>query len=118
MKKSGIELIAEERARQVLKEGFTKEHDIEHDCLQLSAAAASYITSAHNKWIYKNTHTDQKINTRFQVKYESMAGTKWVDGFPFRDEFDKREKHDVLKSLIIAGALLAAEIDRLQYYKT
>ncbi len=112
--KTAIELITEERQRQIEKEGFTKEHDREHDTLQLSAAAAAYITSAHNKWIYENTHTDQKITTRFQVKYESMGGIKWVDGFPFSDDFDKRKKHDTLKSLIIAGALLVAEIDRLQ----
>src|ERR1035437_10469018 len=40
--KTGLELIADERARQITEEGFTTEHDKQHDNGQLAAAAASY----------------------------------------------------------------------------
>lgn len=29
-------------------------------------------------------------------------------------QYDKRDKHDILRSLIISGALIAAQIDLLQ----
>lgn len=40
--KTGIELIAEERQRQITEEGWTPEHDINHTNGQLASAAACY----------------------------------------------------------------------------
>ncbi len=36
-----------------------------------------------------------------------------VDPWPFEKELDKRLKHNRIKKLAIAGALVAAELDRL-----
>jgi site-specific DNA-cytosine methylase len=39
---------------------------------------------------------------------------KGKDAWPWRDEDDRRGEHPYLKRLVIAGALIAAEIDRVQ----
>lgn len=41
--KTGIELIAEERVRQITKEGWTLEHDYEHRRMELLQAAVTYL---------------------------------------------------------------------------
>lgn len=85
--KTGIELIAEERKRQIEKEGWSPEHDDQHKNGELAQAAACY---AINKL---------PVPARLS--------------FPWPQHWDKRKKHDRKKSLIIAGALIAAELDRL-----
>lgn len=114
--KTGIELIAEERQRQIEIEKWDEAHDEDHTAMQLSSAAGCYIASAHKKYFDRETHGNESGKySRFQVYDEDYPQRpKWVDGWPWNDEFDKREKHDVLRSLVIAGALIAAEIDRLQ----
>ena len=84
--KTGIELIAQERARQIEKEGWSPEHDAQHKNGELAQAAACY---ALNK-----------------LPVPKLK-------FPWPEHWDKRKKHDRKKSLIIAGALIAAELDRL-----
>lgn len=87
---TGADLIAAERQRQMVKEGWTPEHDAEHMSGELAWAAVCY---AAPKSVY-------------------------VDGgaepWPWAKEWDKRDKHDRQRRLVIAGALIAAEIDRLQ----
>jgi hypothetical protein len=46
VKKSGIELIAEERQRQIEVEGYSKEHDSQHKASEFIEAANSYTESA------------------------------------------------------------------------
>ncbi len=41
-KKTGVELIAEERQRQIYVEGWSPEHDSNHEEGQLAEAAACY----------------------------------------------------------------------------
>ena len=84
--KTGIELIAEERKRQIEKEGWSHEHDAQHKNGELAQAAACY---ALNK-----------------LPVPKLK-------FPWPQHWDKRKKHDRKKSLAIAGALIAAELDRL-----
>jgi hypothetical protein len=44
-----------------------------------------------------------------------IFGTKrWVDPWPWDAQCDKRKTHDDIKRLVISGALIAAEIDRLK----
>jgi hypothetical protein len=43
---NGIDLIQDERQRQILVEGFTPEHDEEHDPGDLSSAGECYLTAA------------------------------------------------------------------------
>ncbi len=102
MKASGAQLIAAERKRQIAQERWTKKHDREeHPHGALAIAAACY---AVNK-------IDRPLLPFVALK--TSSGIE-LDAFPFERRFDKREKHDRLRSLIIAGALIAAEIDRIR----
>ena len=40
--------------------------------------------------------------------------SEYVDAWPWEPQFDKRGKHSRIRCLTIAGALIAAEIDRLK----
>lgn len=111
--KTGVELIAEERKRQIEVEKFDLKRDEDYSGGELVGAAGCYAANALNKF-----YGFQK--TRFQVREagEQIAGANivgdWKDGWPWDKEWDKRTKHDHMRSLVIAGALIAAEIDRLQ----
>lgn len=94
---TGIERIAAERKRQIEREGWTPEHDAVHTAGQLSIAAACYAVN--------------KLPEGDQIEVYSPYVTG--DAFPWEDGWDKREQHDRLRSLEIAGALIAAEIDRM-----
>lgn len=85
-KKTGIELIAEERQRQIKEEGWTLEHDKQWKHEELAEAAACY---AH--------------------PFRSSVNLNW----PFDKSWWKSTPQDRIKELQKAGALIAAEIDRL-----
>jgi len=96
--KTAFEMIAEERQRQIEKEGWTKEHDLkEHDGGTLALAAACY--AAHPLKIYRYA--------------EYAKSYQFEQIIPF-DEYQIDNKHDELRRLTIAGALIVAEIERLQ----
>ncbi len=109
MKKTGIELIQEERARQVAK-GYNEEHDDGESAFQLSTAAGHYIANAQNKNFKDHSHNDGTALARFQIR--NFETDKWSQEWPWKDK-DGRKNADVMTSLIKAGALIAAEIDRL-----
>ena len=88
--KTGIELIAEERQRQVEK--WTKEHDNQPKCGELSDTAVCYAMRGY--W-----------RRRISI----------IEIFPFDMKWWKPTPDDRIKELQKAGALIAAEIDRLQY---
>jgi hypothetical protein len=81
-------MIAAERKRQMSVEGWTPEHDDEHGGDQLSIAAGCYTMAG---W-----HED------------SICPNMW----PW--EADAWKPKDRIRNLVRAGALIAAEIDRLQ----
>ena len=87
--KTGIELIAQERIRQIEVEGFDSAHDCEHTNGELAGAGACYA-------LYFWSRTDA----------ERL--------FPWKDWF-KPSETDRIRNLVKAGALIAAEIDRLQF---
>lgn len=93
---TGAELIAAERQRQVRAEGWSASHDDSHNHGELAISAACY--AAHG--------TDAEV---------SMHGE---DAMPWGSCDDKRRKHDRVRQLTIAGALIAAEIDRLLRLKS
>lgn len=119
-KLTGIELIAEERQRQIDVEGWTKEHDVTHAIGELSMAAACY---AINKLSVKarvqiylpaeRSFFSGNVGDRGDRQLQKAG---WYNAWPWNDG-DKREQHNRMKSLINAGALIAAEIDRLQNTK-
>jgi hypothetical protein len=88
---NGIELIAQERVRQQEKEGWTPEHDDGHSHGEMAITAACY--AVH--------HTDAKVLIEGE------------DAMPWGSCHDKRGKHSTERALTIAGALIAAELDRL-----
>lgn len=90
--KDGAELIAKERKRQIEKEGWTKQHDRDmHDEGELLRAAICY----------------------------ARAGTEDIDFDEARQDWPWSSKwwkpEDRIRNLVKAGALIAAEIDRLQH---
>jgi hypothetical protein len=88
---TGIELIAVERQRQIEVEGWTPEHDDDHDCGELASAGACYA-----------------------LVQEEMIGADWEPAFWPWDRKWWKPSPDPIRNLIKAGALIAAEIDRLQ----
>jgi hypothetical protein len=106
MRLSGIERIAAERQRQVEKEGWTAKHDDSHDKGQLLMAAIAYADCNEVQLIQGNKVViqDQRFD---RVIYRDPWPEDWDS------DWDKRHKHDAIKRLTIAGALIAAEIDRL-----
>lgn len=99
--KNGAEWIAEERHRQMEKEGWDASHDAIHTGFELTKAAICYAASAAEICVK-------------EVTEEHFDGDQTEGLWPFNCCFDKRGKHSQLKKLAIAGALIAAEIDRLQ----
>ena len=102
---TGIELITVERERQVSVEDWTPEHDAEHAGGEMIKAAVAYadcnliMMRRHESFVVKDVRADLTI---------------YQDPWPWGSEWDKRRKHDSIKRLTISGALIAAEIDRLQ----
>lgn len=90
----GVMRIAQERHRQIKAEGWTPEHDDDHTDEQLRWAAACYL-----------------LTGRFTIAEEDFGDRcwPWVDGWKpgMRDD-------DPVRNLVKAGALIAAEIDRLE----
>lgn len=81
--------VADERRRQVQTEGFSRSHDDEtHYDGSLAMAAACY---AAPEEIYTNTLSDP---------------------WPWPD-YDKRDTHSRRRRLVIAAALIVAEIERI-----
>lgn len=95
--KTGIELIAEERQRQIKKEGWTAEHDVEHKEGELANAAAYYaMTEDMIDFIDNEWGNDMHLHI-----------------WPFELKWLKRTPENRVRELQKAGALIAAEIDRL-----
>ena len=89
-----IELIAAERQRQIDAEGWTPEHDdAEHYAGELVAAAICY---AYHPF------SDERL--------ANPVPWRW----PWEPESWKPTPKDLIRELIKAGALIAAEIERLQ----
>ncbi|KKN08166.1 hypothetical protein LCGC14_1059430 [marine sediment metagenome] len=113
--KTGIERITAERERQVEEEGWTPEHDAEHGSGELAMAASCYASPLDIR-----AEIDVPVDCgcrEADCPHTSPFGTrqtvfKWADPFPWPD-WDKRGKHSRMRQLEIAGALVAAEIDRL-----
>lgn len=83
--KKGVELIADERQEQIEKHGWDSNHDAQHNRGELTSVACGLA--------YNVPH---------------MIPDDWQ---PFKD---KMLSKDYKQRLIIAGALIAAELDRLQ----
>jgi hypothetical protein len=81
---SGVGRIATERRRQIEREGYSAEHDDQYRRRELAQAAACYLTQSG----------------------------QWPIGW--NPDFDKRYQHSYERRLEIAGAFIAAELDRFE----
>ena len=112
--KTGIELIIEERQRQIVKEGWTAEHDEQHLEGQLALVASLYATPIP---LFARVEKDGGGIEIYDPWpwHDGIECTRYGDGTTYKvNAWDKRKKHNTMRKLIIAGALIAAEIDRLQ----
>lgn len=98
--KTGAEIIAEERAAHFTREGYTAAHDAAHDRGQLLAAAICYAEVPLMRLSYLPEAAEPMV-------IEMMA-TRW----PWEEEWWK-PSDSAVRNLAKAGALIAAEIDRL-----
>lgn len=98
--KTGAELIAEERKRQIEEEGWTAEHDDGHEDGELAIAAACYALDS--------VQTNQVCMPDEEVG-PGMIYWPWEKKY-----FKPTSPDDDVRQLAKAGALIAAEIDRLQ----
>lgn len=106
---SGVDLIRRERLRQITSEGYGENHDDRHRDASIAWAAVCY---AAPERVYREE--------RF------AAGPMFKDPWPWHDSDDKRKRSanfpqhiptdgpERVAMLVKAGALIAAEIDRLQ----
>lgn len=93
--KSGIELIAEERTRQISEEGWTPEHDDTHSGGAMAAAASCYAWPQWGPQEWEDPTGFSPVNWPWEHKWWKPSGSR-------------------IRDLVKSGALIAAEIDRLQ----
>lgn len=92
---TGSERIHAERIRQMVDEGFTAEHDDKFTIGELLDAAEGYLTAA-------------------QLAEDGLLHTDGIP--PYRWPWDEswwKPSENPIDNLVKAGALIAAEIDRL-----
>lgn len=94
---TGAEQIAAERQRQIDAEGWTPDHDAHHLGDELAYAAIAYATPQVDRDFRYNAHGE-------------LIPHRW----PWEQVFWKPAPDDRVRELVKAGALIAAEIDRLQ----
>lgn len=107
---TGAEMINAERKRQIEEEGFDKEHDKQHTDFELAEAAICYAYEASR----------EGLNVCIEEPYiESVYGDAWPEDWYYvhwkpepRDGGTIKTEHSI-RMLIKAGALIAAQIDRL-----
>ena len=99
---TGIELIAQERARQISKEGWTTKHDEQHVKHELVQAAVYYC--AYDEIADLCCDLEQ---CRTLVE-QNLFPASWADAWKKRQGFPVPTDRDLVK----AGALIAAELDR------
>lgn len=94
---TGDELIADERMRQITTEGYSLRHDDEHDDGGLIRAAIAYAMHAESF-----------------ARPSPVIG--WFAWWPWQ-RIDWKPSPTPIRDLVKAGALIAAEIDRLQRFE-
>ena len=91
----GIQRISDERMRQILQEGWTPEHDDEYEAFEIVKAAVTYAS------IIEMVSSGQHDLARKVPPLWPWDAARW------------KPSEDPIRNLEKAGALIAAEIDRL-----
>lgn len=95
---NGVQLIAAERQRQIEDEKFSAKPDDKYTDYELAKAAESYLVAV--------TSPDE-----WAAEHGKKPGP--THDWPWAEKWWKPSK-DPIRNLVKAGALIAAEIDRLQ----
>lgn len=93
--RTGVSIIAAERQRQLEKHDWSEGHDDTHDDGELASAAACYAMPSAVR------------------AFKSRVGSYRSNIWPFEERYWKPTPEDRVRELAKAGALIAAEIDRL-----
>lgn len=93
---TGAEWIAHERARQQAQEGYDAAHDDKHTRGEIAQAADCYLSAS----------------IRLLLGLRPLDATPMA--WPFEPASWKSSANDPVDDLVKAGALIAAEIDRIQ----
>lgn len=128
--KTGSELIAAERERQITQEGWTPEHDDQHHHGQLARAAFVYEVAAG--MVEKGASTVRIEGALLSswpwqrewfkgpqtVKYDGQAGARGLSDESatagIRQVTPEERRQEAIRALEKSGALYLAERDRLQ----
>ncbi len=96
---TGIELIAAERQRQIEVEGYAPEHDDTHVKGEIAQAASVMASLAAFQSEHGHLTTGKKYTSEKHWPWQSQTF---------------KPSDDAIRNLAKAGALIAAEIDRLK----
>lgn len=111
----GVSLIAAERQRQVTQEGWSADHDSRHEHGELAEAGAAYaLTGKLTDETLIETVREIQVNSDrgLDDHYDYRMVRNKFPVFPWAEEWWK-PSDDPIRNLVKAGALIAAEIDRL-----
>jgi len=101
--KTGAALIVAERVRQICEEGWTPEHDAGHMPDDLARAATCYaMPSRMRQEILTREYTADTLDKDWPISIWNWGEECW-----------KPTPDDRVRELVKAGALIAAEIDRI-----
>jgi uncharacterized Zn finger protein (UPF0148 family) len=105
--KTGAEMIAEERRRQIDIEGFKPERDAENSGRELAMAARCYLAQyVERAWLLEEFNDGAQL---YEADAEDLPND-WPEAW----DPDLWKPKNPIRDLVRAGALIAAEIDRLQ----
>ena len=110
---SGAQMILNERKRQVEKHGYDGPHDDDHTCAEIADAAAVFLHAyQHQACVasYRNGVLIKHETPKASI-YKNVESDASVPLWPWSN-MPKISKNKI-RNLVKAGALIAAEIDRL-----
>jgi hypothetical protein len=115
--KTALKMIEDERKRQIEREGWTAEHDDQHTDGSLAMAAALYASPVDKLRLVKKCKDCGSEETKDPWPWWDRIDPPRGGPLVTVHAWDKRKKHDRIRRLQIAGALIVAEIERLQRLK-
>jgi hypothetical protein len=115
MRVTAIGLIQQERSRQIYDEGWTTEHDDKHTDGELAEAASCYAAWAHS--ISFKPEDIYITKGKENLPKDALLLVERNHRWPWAKEWWKPTPDDRIKELVKAGALIVAEIERLQRKK-
>lgn len=110
---TAIDDIAAERQRQISAEGWTEAHDDAHDGGEMAAAAACYLIHTHHRTEFKlaPVMTETGVRSADDPRYVQVGNRSVPKLWPWQGQWWKPK--DRRRDLVRAGALIVAEIERL-----